>query len=173
MDDQGTKRVGGGMKYRKLRIAWSVAWGALCLLVVAMWVRSFTYSEGAGIALADNCVAWVFTVRGRVLIVVRREDRQIATPVNPSGGWSELVYPESVPRIERNTGPHVLGFGIVVFGPGIYRLRFPYWFLTSLTVALVVLPWVSRYWQFSLRTLLIGMTLAGVGLGLLLFAIRN
>ena len=31
----------GGMKHRKLRIAWSVAWGALVLLLVALWVRSY------------------------------------------------------------------------------------------------------------------------------------
>jgi len=30
------------MKYRKLRIAWSVAWGVVCLLLVALWVRSYS-----------------------------------------------------------------------------------------------------------------------------------
>ena len=28
------------MKHRKLRIAWSVAWGIVAALVIALWVRS-------------------------------------------------------------------------------------------------------------------------------------
>jgi hypothetical protein len=29
------------MKHRKLRIAWSVAWGVIAVLLVALWVRSY------------------------------------------------------------------------------------------------------------------------------------
>src|SRR5688572_727347 len=29
------------MKYRKLRIAWTVGCGALCLLLIVLWVRSY------------------------------------------------------------------------------------------------------------------------------------
>jgi hypothetical protein len=29
------------MKYRKLRIAWSVAWGIVAVLLVVLWVRSY------------------------------------------------------------------------------------------------------------------------------------
>src|SRR6478736_3779717 len=31
------------MKYRKLRIAWSVVWGMFCLALIALWVRSIWY----------------------------------------------------------------------------------------------------------------------------------
>ena len=34
------------MKYRKLRIAWSVGCGLTCLLLVVLWVRSYTVSRG-------------------------------------------------------------------------------------------------------------------------------
>jgi hypothetical protein len=30
------------MKYRKLRIAWSVAWGVVAVLLCMLWVRSYT-----------------------------------------------------------------------------------------------------------------------------------
>src|SRR5262245_54729365 len=33
------------MKLRKLRIAWSVIWGVLCLLLIVLWVRSYTWEE--------------------------------------------------------------------------------------------------------------------------------
>jgi hypothetical protein len=29
------------MRYRKLRIAWSVAWGVLAVLLLTLWVRSY------------------------------------------------------------------------------------------------------------------------------------
>src|SRR4051794_36442298 len=29
------------MKFRKLRIAWSVAWGVACVLLILLWVRSY------------------------------------------------------------------------------------------------------------------------------------
>src|SRR5262245_51127907 len=31
------------MKHRKLRIAWSVAWGVVAVLPVVLWVRSYSY----------------------------------------------------------------------------------------------------------------------------------
>jgi hypothetical protein len=33
------------MKYRNLRIAWSVAWGVVCLLLVVLWVRSYWWAD--------------------------------------------------------------------------------------------------------------------------------
>ena len=34
------------MKYRKLRIAWSVAWGIVAVLLCVLWVRSYSHGEG-------------------------------------------------------------------------------------------------------------------------------
>ena len=33
------------MKHRKLRIAWSVAWGIVAVLLVALWVRSYRWHD--------------------------------------------------------------------------------------------------------------------------------
>ena len=33
------------MKYRKLRIAWSVAWGVVAVLLCVLWVRSYWWAE--------------------------------------------------------------------------------------------------------------------------------
>jgi hypothetical protein len=35
------------MKYRKLRIAWSVGCGVLCLLLIALCARSYSWASGA------------------------------------------------------------------------------------------------------------------------------
>jgi hypothetical protein len=32
------------MKYCKLRIAWSLAWGIVAVLLIALWIRSYTHS---------------------------------------------------------------------------------------------------------------------------------
>jgi hypothetical protein len=36
-----------GVTYRKLRVAWSVGWGVLCLLLVVLWLLSYFYVAGA------------------------------------------------------------------------------------------------------------------------------
>ena len=33
------------MKYRKLRIAWSVTWGVAAVLLIALWVRSYSVHD--------------------------------------------------------------------------------------------------------------------------------
>src|SRR4051795_652243 len=35
----------GGMRFRKLRIAWSVFWGVACVLLIVLWVRSYSWNE--------------------------------------------------------------------------------------------------------------------------------
>src|SRR6185295_19427494 len=39
------------MRFRKLRIAWSVFWGAACVLLIVLWVRSYWWFDEA----AYNC----------------------------------------------------------------------------------------------------------------------
>jgi hypothetical protein len=45
----------------------------------------------------------------------------------------------------------------------------PHWLPAMLSAALTVIPWISQSWRFSLRTLLIGITLVAAGLGLIVF----
>src|SRR3954453_23888497 len=33
------------MRFRKLRIAWSVFWGLACLLLIELWVRSYFFAD--------------------------------------------------------------------------------------------------------------------------------
>ena len=52
------------MRYRKLRIAWSVGWGIACVLLIVLWVRSYwrgrqSFDTNQSVALAissDNGV---------------------------------------------------------------------------------------------------------------------
>jgi hypothetical protein len=51
------------MKYRKLRIAWSVGWGVLCLLLVALWVRSYWWRDTYSGPSHNSGVTFFFNAR--------------------------------------------------------------------------------------------------------------
>ena len=48
----------------------------------------------------------------------------------------------------------------------------PHWLAASISAALAVIPWTSQKWSFSLRTLLIAITLIAVVLGVAVWTIR-
>jgi hypothetical protein len=48
---------------------------------------------------------------------------------------------------------------------------FPHWFVVVVCTGAAALPWLSWSRTFSLRTLLIGMTMLAVGLGLVVWAV--
>ena len=41
----GKQTSGNKMRFRKLRIAWSVVWGIACVLLIVLWVRSYWWGE--------------------------------------------------------------------------------------------------------------------------------
>jgi hypothetical protein len=157
------------MKYRTLRIAWSVVWGIAAVVLIALWLRS-SIARG-GITLMDR-LTWhydgpkaiqVGTVPGRVDIVAfvdrpvpstvaAQADRQWESPwfqaMRLFGGktqwWFDL----------RSKGTfHLVGI--------------PDWLLVLSCGGLSALAWFS--FRFSLRTLLIAMTLIVVGMGLIVW----
>jgi hypothetical protein len=55
MDDLRTDRA-AGVRFRKLRIAWSVGCSVLCLLLIVLWVRSYhqqAYSMGEWLLVSE------------------------------------------------------------------------------------------------------------------------
>jgi hypothetical protein len=69
-----------GRRFRKLRIAWSVGWGVVCLLLIALWVRSYWWTDsiwrytptgGTRIdSLYGKAILKVVSVTGKVATVV-------------------------------------------------------------------------------------------------------
>src|SRR3954451_7738148 len=43
--DSRRRSLRPAMKFRKLRIAWSVFWGVAAVLLIALWVRSYWWSD--------------------------------------------------------------------------------------------------------------------------------
>jgi hypothetical protein len=145
------------MKYRKLRIVWSVSWGIVAVLLVALWVRSFNREESV----------WIYTPRGGVTLcniygkaILKVAIRAGAVP-NVVTGMQSSINPQ--PELSFYGMEFYAGF-LLRRGSNNFDLFIPYWFLTLLSLSIAPLAWLHR--RFSLRTLLIVMTLLAVVFGL-------
>src|SRR4051812_16865232 len=137
------------MRFRKLRIAWSVFWGLACVLLIVLWVRSYwmadyIFSRHVGMCSATGVVQ--FEVR------LRAGDYQWASiPANESKAIS--------PRFQFHFWfrPDIGGY---------VNIQYPF-----LVLILSISATVSHIRRFSLRTLLIATTLTGVVLGLIVLSL--
>jgi hypothetical protein len=161
------------MKNRKLRIAWSVAWEVACLLMIALWVRSYGVVDDFHVYLSGS--ARVFQTRlieGRISLILRGR-----RPVARS--W---YLRETIPMFDETT---LMGYldasGRRPINYWFYFRRYPnngadfgvpFWAPTLFCAAIAMLPWFHWSNRFSLRTLLIAMTLVAVGLGAIVYAVR-
>jgi hypothetical protein len=135
-------------KSRYLRIAWSVLCGILCFLVIALWVRScwrtdiLTMPRGAARVMLISCPGAI-------------EFQSLP--------WRTKLNLTSFPRGRANTDI----FWRWYWGPRLTLVRVPYWPIALFTAMTGAAPWLR--WRFSLRTLLIGMTVVAILLGTLSF----
>ena len=148
------------MKYRKLRIACSVGCGILCLLLIVLWVRSYWRLEILEKRTGLQAVQ-ISSVKGRIAIA------HLDPRTTIGRSYLNVVAGDSADW--RKGG--VLGFAYYDDGL-VTALIAPHWLPALLSAALAVIPWISRSWRFSLRTLLIAMTLIAVVLGLIVWLSR-
>jgi hypothetical protein len=136
------------MNYRKLRIAWSVGWGVLCLvLIVAGFVLQH---RGASVELVQRggpglTSVWMYEDKLSLLFEPR-------VPYRPD--WAG--------QINRH------GFRYTIWSNGAWHVWGPLWAVDVMLAPVGALPWLR--WRFSLRTLLIAATVVAVGLGLIVWA---
>jgi hypothetical protein len=151
------------MRLRKLRIAWSVMCGMLCLLLLVLWVRSYRWTDAVQYHVAGKYMAGI-TSRQGVLC----------------GGWTRFTTNEYVEEWFGSSRWHTMCRPSEPLRPDFPRWRIgvepveyfaptgiaPHWFPVVLLAALAVVPW-TRWspWRFSLRTLLIATTLVSLALG--------
>ena len=152
------------MKYRKLRIAWSAVCGILCLLLEVYWARSYRQSET------------VFGVIGGQRIQLSSNWGRIQLFMNPK---SMFPVPPKWKYMRFTLTPLPEGFEWIVARrlnapmQGI-ELRGPHLLAAAFAGLLLIAPWLPWWsWQFSLRTMLIAMTLVAVGLGVVVWALKN
>jgi hypothetical protein len=156
------------MRYRKLRIAWSVGCGIICLLLIALWVRSYWRIDGAN-GFRGRHFVYFDLHSGRFSL-----SRVILTgpPPPPWRAFNNLLMESDIDADanEAKLSHSALGFRCRIVNNG-WRISVPLWFPAFVASGLTVAPWMYAVrWRFGLRTLLVGMTLVAVVLGAVVWA---
>jgi hypothetical protein len=155
------------MKHRKLRIAWSMAWGVVAVLMCVLWVRSYSiadeffyedrYSEIVTVSRLGDLYVRAFVGDNYFLVQTTGDPR-----VHPRRDYYVSQQPASLSELESWGGLpfsedewRVIPFGLPILG----------------VFALIAAPWFSVR-RFSLRTLLIATTLIATVLGIIVWMSR-
>jgi hypothetical protein len=148
---------------RVLRIAVSSTCLVIGLMLVALWVRSYRSSDSI-LGLKRNTGFGVAFISENGQLVVAY-NAPISTLYAVSQWEVRIAATRGLPRPIRSW----FGFGYLNSQREI-GLGVPHWFLVLLTAVVAVAPWMS--WRYSLRALLITMTLCAVALGVIVMARR-
>jgi hypothetical protein len=133
---------------RYLRIVFSATCAIACVLLVALWIRSFwrgdVFQFGDGQALASNSGS------------LQTIDMNLGQPLS-----SQTLITFAQPMNLEAPQHSLLGCGYSPADKGT-KLVIPYWFPTLLLATMAAFPWIQWDRRFSLRTLLIVTTLVAV-----------
>jgi hypothetical protein len=170
----------------KLRIAWSAMCGIICLLLIAVWVRSYGYHD----IVEKRTSSWLLrghSVQGLLCFsqVNPSRDPEYKTARDVSETLDDLAYPHPFLSLEINDSHPVIKFG------GFFGLEYrdstdisravydisravyiPYWLPVLLSGVFAATPWIQWTRRFSLRTLLIATTLVAMLLGVVAYVVK-
>ena len=148
------------MRFRKLRIAWSVCWGLLAVLLIALWVRSHSKWDRLFYHFPSGGTAGFSSWDGNFIVGIGY----------PSGvSYSRGFEFDSQLTSQWQLDPSDRGF-LYIRDSSEFAVGMPAWFPIILSAAIAAIPWTKR--RFSLRTLLIATTLIAVVLGLIVGLLR-
>jgi hypothetical protein len=155
------------MRYRKLRIAWSVVCGIACLLLIVLWVRSYWWYDMVQIKTSWRLLQ-IHSSCGHAGLCQFNFGR------NPS--TSAQMAKEDIDDIYSGCGGrHAIrpaGDLKLPFGSNVSTITMPQWPAIVFAAACTAFPLVHWSNRFSLRTLLIATTLVAVVLGLIIAVLR-
>jgi hypothetical protein len=154
------------MRFRKLRIAWSVFCGLACVLLVALWVRSYYLDDKITLPVSSSDNLHVLLLRGKIVLTVQEN-----APFDGRWSWNEhdvasysrdlSSFDASVPAWRLNRGNASIGYVL------------PYYCPVLLSVFLAAAPWMRLSKRFTTRTLLIATTLVAVALGFMVWLVAQ
>jgi hypothetical protein len=145
------------MRFRKLRIAWSVVCGIGCVLLIVLWVRSYGDSTSKEILVTPTCRFYLHSVQG-TLALERWYRAFRGREFMPIYRKSDLL------RLATNAGVYIQRSSTGT----IESVSISYWLLILADIIVATAPWLR--WRFSLRTLLIATTLVALALGVIVLA---
>jgi hypothetical protein len=151
----------GDMKFRKLRMTWSIGWGLAALLLIVLWVRSFRQHDYL-FQFNTNLYTGIESNLG-IVSFNQLDFRVFPSRKKPIQGWTLAVIPPSA----GDTNQQRFQWANMT---GLLQVVVPYWVLVLLAATFAVISWICR---FSLRTMLVVTTLVAVMLGLVVYAARQ
>jgi hypothetical protein len=142
------------MRFRKLRIAWSILCGVACALLIILWVRSCTWLDYGKVGEHRFASAHGQFLWERVVVPIYVYEGPTASPY-PKVHWGINSFPHAVCGYWEENG------GISI----------SYWL--PVVILFVVGPsgWISA--RFTIRTLLITTMIVSVVLGFSMYAGRK
>jgi hypothetical protein len=136
-----------------LRIAWSVVWGVVAVLLVVLWARSYKVAEAIFWHRQSNTA--IFT---SALGAIQYDQSKGVS--RGAKGWQ--FVDDDLSRVKQ--WPVFRQFEWQRNINNDLQVVLPWWFAITLTGMIAVIPWLPLK-RFGLRTLLIATTLVAVGLG--------
>ena len=140
--------------FRYLRIVFSTTCIFACVLLTALWLRSYWWLDSIH-AIPNHSVN---TFRGGLLF-----DMPLEISSLPNGPGLEIVAIQ-------HFGEYSFPVDAISVTRGVGGVSVPFLFPTFITIVLAAAPWLR--WRFSLRTLLIVTTLVAVVLGIIVWSVR-
>lgn len=142
------------MKFRKLRIAWSVICGILCALLIMLWVRSYWKLD-----------VWVCNGNSNSTII--RTDTGLIT-FSQSNFRSILVRRDAwVHSVENASSGMIYWQFDWIWRKDIVLIRSAIWVLALAFAILAGGPWIRWSKQFTIRTMLIATAVVALVLGII------
>jgi hypothetical protein len=142
------------MRYRKLRIAWSVCWGVAALLALVMWRASYWRPYQISKNYNDNP-----QFRARFQIVGLIFDSQL--------GHASIYLLTGNDYLLRIPKFSFLGMLLTHPQQFVIYAQVQYWLLALFTLVPAGAPWLRWSKRFTLRALLIATALVAIVLGLI------
>jgi hypothetical protein len=157
------------VRFRKLRMAWSVFWGVACVLAVVLWVRSYWTTTYIVCQISNSSYIQMSLMPGTFGVMASTESSVPAWTVIDVSSEKWVEYYDA----QWKAGNPVMGKHWSRFWGGFYFAigkNFPFWFLLAVLGTMGIVPWLQWSNRFSLRTLVIATTLVSVVLGLAVYA---
>ena len=168
------------MRFRKLRIAFSATCLIACVLLIALWARSYRSKDTVLANLwsrnfqADSELGRLsFATLSRPMDLGPTRWVIVSRPLTATGSHQEVRGPRGSTTSSSKTSPFSVSASRTTTGHVFYGVGMPHWFLVLLTGAFSIAPWIRWSKRFTLRTLLIATTLVAVVLGLIVYATRQ
>lgn len=147
---------------RPLRIAVSVFFAALCIAILALWVRSERTWDS--LRWHSGWSLGITSFDGRFQLVL---NSGYGNSSDPKRGFTYSTIPSNFTGWPEQSGFKRFGFRTGTGASGHRFCEFPYWLPALLTACMAAVPGI----RFNLRTLLAATTLVAVVLGLAVWAV--